>query len=579
MEWRKIVLYVISAVFGALLVFSWQKEHRQHPQTVSNSNQAGLAVNNEYVPQSKESSNNPSPQTVLTDSTNQPSLPSNLNNSNSNSLIRVKTDVLDVSIDPKGGNLVDARLLKYPVDVNDPNVPTQILNSDPSQLYLSQSGIITPNKSEVISYQSKQPNYFLSQEGNNLDVVLTGKSENGLDVTKTYTFERGKYAIDLNYQVTNNASKATPVNFYQQITRGGFPVKSSLHGRSYTGPSISSHETPFEKIPFKKLSSVNISRDVIGGWLAMQQQYFLSAWVPNQSQTNHFYSNVFIPSNSRSYTDNIYTIGYLSPSQVVNPGKNINYHSVFYVGPELPDHLKLLAPNLDRTIDYGWLWFISEFIFWLMKQIHHVVGNWGWSIVLVTLLARASLYWFAAKGFRSMAKMREVQPRIQALKERFGEDRQALSKATMEFYRKEKINPMGGCLPMIIQIPVFFALYYVLIESVQLRQAPFILWVKDLSVHDPYYVLPILMGLSMLLQQKISPPLPDQTQAKMMMLLPLVFTVFFLSFPAGLVLYWLTNNLANVAQQWYIMRTYNPKEVRDKERQKEKKKQKKKIKL
>ncbi len=301
----------------------------------------------------------------------------------------------------------------------------------------------------------------------------------------------------------------------------------------------------------------------------MQQQYFLSAWVPNQNTVNHYYSHVTVPKDSTGKND-IYTLGYVTPALSLAPGQSGSSQSTLYVGPEIASNLQPLAKGLDLTIDYGWLWWLSKILFWIMKHINSVVHNWGWTIVLTTALIKIVFYWFSDKSYRSMAKMRQVQPRMQALKERFGDDKQALTKATMELYKKEKINPMGGCLPMLIQIPVFFALYYVLIEAVQLRQAPFIFWIHDLSVKDPFYILPILMGASMFLQQRLSPPPPDPTQAKIFMFLPLIFTVFFLSFPAGLVLYWLTNNVLSIAQQYYVMKTFDPK----KEKQKRKKRKK-----
>ena len=291
----------------------------------------------------------------------------------------------------------------------------------------------------------------------------------------------------------------------------------------------------------------NLSLNTKGGWVVMQQHYFLSAWVPNEQQINHYYTSVS--------PNDVYTIGFLGPQLNVAAGDKLVTKTKFYAGPQLTDRLHSIAPNLDLTVDYGWLWFISMGIFWLMKKIHLVIGNWGWSIILVTICIKAVFYKLSATSYRSMAKMRKLTPKIQALKQRFGDDKQKMSQETMKLYKKEKVNPFGGCLPILIQIPFFIALYYVLIESVELRQAPFIFWIHDLSIKDPFYVLPLLMGISMLIQQKLSPPPPDPMQAKMMMLLPIVFTVFFLNFPAGLVLYWVCNNTLSILQQWYVMRT------------------------
>lgn len=289
----------------------------------------------------------------------------------------------------------------------------------------------------------------------------------------------------------------------------------------------------------------DLSRTIKGGWLAMQQQYFLSAWVADSGDMNHYFTRV--------RNGDIYTIGFVGPQLSVKPGDKATTGAKFYVGPEIQSKLATLAPNLDLTIDFGWLWIFSSPIFWIMKKIHGVVGNWGWSIILVTLMIKLLFYKLSEKSYRSMSSLKELQPRLEAIKERYANDKQAMTKATMELYKKEKVNPMGGCLPMLIQIPVFIALYYVLIEAVQLRHAPFIFWIHDLSSKDPYYILPVLMGLTMLVQQKLNPPPPDPMQAKIMMLMPILFTVFFMTFPAGLVLYWFVNSLLSLLQQWWIM--------------------------
>jgi YidC/Oxa1 family membrane protein insertase len=290
----------------------------------------------------------------------------------------------------------------------------------------------------------------------------------------------------------------------------------------------------------------NLNTFVEGGWLAVQQRYFITAWIPEKKQQNHYYSKVG--------PNNLFTIGSIGSTLHVRPGKTANIYSTLYLGPEIASDLKPLAKGLDLTIDYGWLFIFSNAIFWLMSKIYSVVGNWGWSIILVTLLIKSAFYKLSESSFRSMAKMRKLQPRMEALKTQYGNDKQKLSQETMKLYKTEKANPLGGCLPMIVQIPVFIALYYVLIESVQLRQAPFMFWIQDLSTKDPYYILPVLMGLSMFLQQKLSPAPTDPTHAKAMMALPVVFSLFLMNFPSGLVLYWLVNNCLQVLQQWYITR-------------------------
>jgi YidC/Oxa1 family membrane protein insertase len=301
-----------------------------------------------------------------------------------------------------------------------------------------------------------------------------------------------------------------------------------------------------------------LNQTITGGWAAMIQHYFVSAWVPSKTETSQYFSKVT--------NDGLYTIGMVGPKWTVPAGQTMDNASQFYAGPAIGDKLEKVAPGLQLTIDYGWFWFISVIIFWMMQKIHTVVGNWGWSIVLVTLVIKLLFYRLSAKSYRSMSVLKKLQPKINQLKERFGEDKQKFTQATLELYKKEKVNPMSGCLPILIQIPVFIALYWVLIESVQLRQAPFILWIHDLTLKDPYNVLPILMGISMFLQQRLNPPPPDPIQAKVMMAMPIVFVWMFWSFPAGLMLYWFVNNSLSFLQQWYIMHTIGDLKAKPKKR-------------
>lgn len=546
-QYRRVLLYIAVAFVGVLLWDAWMKDHPkstyENKQSVVESSKPGTFVPPSYtgstsVPSASNTTVSPAP-----------TVPSAVV-SESKNLVTVKTDILDVTIDLQGGNLTNSKLLKYDESLNEPRQPMTILNSDPNNLYLAQSGLKENNAPNVesIMFQSPQQQYSLGEGQDSLVVTLSGKSASGLEVNKIFTFQRDKYNIQVNYQIKNNGEKTWVGNVYQQIVRRDVPVKG--HSRSYNGAAVSSPEKPYEKIPFKKLNEIQVDRNVQGGWIAMQQPYFLTAWISKAEQLNHFYS---------STANQVYTLGYVGPQIKLEPGASATEQSQFYIGPEIAKYLKGLGKGLDLTIDYGWLWMISAVIFWVMDHIHDFVKNWGWSIIITTLIIKVLFYKLSEKSYQSMAKMRDIQPRLQALKERYGEDKQAFTKATMDFYKREKINPLGGCLPTIVQIPVFIALYYVLIESVQLRQAPFILWIRDLSVQDPYYVLPILMGVSMFVQQKLSPPPADPTQAKMMMFLPIIFTVFFLTFPAGLVLYWLVNNCASILQQWYIMKTYKAK--------------------
>lgn len=403
-----------------------------------------------------------------------------------------------------------------------------------------------------IIFSAAKTQYTLAPDQKSLQVTLRGKTANGLSVTKQYTFKRDSYVVGLSYSVNNPTGKTWKGSLYTQLVRRQPDTKHHLFGmRAYSGASVSSPATPYEKLSYKKMDENNLSRVNTAGWAAMQQHYFLSAWIPGDAkQSSHFYTHVAGGGDK----NNLYTVGFVSPAMRIAPGATKVTRASIYIGPEVAKRLETLAVGLDHTVDYGWLWWASVAIFWLLGAVHHIVGNWGWAIIITTILIKVVLYPLSAASFRSMAKMRELQPRIKLLKERFADDKQALSKATMDLYKKEKINPLGGCLPMLIQIPVFIALYYVLMESVELRQAPFILWIQDLSIKDPFYVLPILMGASMMLQQKLTPSSPDPAQAKMMMILPVVMTVVFLNFPAGLVLYWFVNNCTQMLQQWYVMK-------------------------
>ena len=467
-------------------------------------------------------------------------------------LVHVKTDVLDVIIDRKGGNIVGAKLLKY-LEEYEGSEPVQILDDSPDNIYVAQSGLLGkfgPDTQEGQAvFKAPRQDYVMSEGQNDLSVDLSWK-KNGVNITKIFRFNRGKYDFAVDYAIDNQSSKEWKGNFYAQIRRHKEGKKGKFGLNTYQGPAISSPAKPYEKIRYKKMDKQDLSRSIEGGWVASQQRYFVTAWVPNQKQTNHYFS--------RADGKGVYTLGFVGPELKVAPGTKATEGGKFYVGPELEENLKPLAPHLELTIDYGWLWMVSSAIFWVMSKIYSVIGNWGWSIILVTLLIKLAFYKLSATSYRSMAKMRDLQPRLELLKQRYGKDKQKMSKATMELYRTEKVNPLGGCLPMLIQIPVFIALYYVLIESIHLRHAPFVLWIHDLSSKDPYYILPVLMGVSMFLQQLLNPPPPDPMQAKLMKYgMPIFFTVFFMQFPSGLVLYWLANNCLSILQQWYIMKKFS----------------------
>ncbi len=562
MDIKKILIYFATALLGMLIWITWQKDYppgnvkkvrsdvsvQQHSSTLDSFKPPSF--------QSQSSKKN----TALAS----PKMSLNQVSTTEVNAISINTDVLQLKISSAGGNIVEVKLPVYPVSIKQRNTPIRILSNEPSQLYVAQSGITAIDQNKLI-YTAAQKNYSFKPDQNKLVVHLEAKTKSGLLVTKTFTLNRGSYAINQRITVINKGGQKWQGSFFSQITRKN-TTPSHLYSRSYNGAALSSHDSPYQKFSFKSMSEQNISQNIEGGWLAMQQPYFLTAWVPEVNIENHYYSRMF--GNGEKGHGNVFILGYVGSEVSLLPGKSASSSSTLYVGPELEDQLKAVAHGLDLTIDYGWLWFLSKPIFYVMSFINQIVGNWGWSIVLITLLIKLIFYPLSAKSYQSMAKMREIAPRLQALRERYQGDKQALGKATMEFYKREKVSPAGGCLPMLIQIPVFIALYYVLIESVQLRQAPFVFWIQDLSTQDPYHVLPILMSASMFFQQKLSPPPPDPTQAKMMMFLPVVFLFVFWSFPSGLVLYWLTNNILSILQQWYVMKTFDPKQKSQNNKQK-----------
>ena len=463
--------------------------------------------------------------------------------------IRVITDVYDIWIDPVGAGLVQAELLAYPIASDQPDTPIRLLKEYGTDVFLMQSGLLPANAAAAPNHKTPfttaQSEYVLLEGVDFMDVPFTWYSEDGIMVTKTYRFTRGSYRIGLNTYIRNDSTQPWIGRFYGQFRRSEPPSEGGLFTTyTYTGGVVSSPDQPYKKIDFDDMLGQNLSLSVRGGWVAMIQHYFAGAWVPSADETNHYYSKAL--SNAR------FVLGVLTQQREIAPLTSGEFDIALYIGPKIQSLLSATAPNLERTVDYGFLWLIAEPLFWLLDHINNIVGNWGWSIILLTLLLKLVFFHLSATSYKSMARMRKLQPRIVALRERYLNDKTRMNQATMQLYKTEKVNPLAGCLPILVQIPVFIALYWMLLESVELRQAAFIFWYDDLSVHDPYFVLPVLMGVSMLVQQRLNPAPPDPLQAKVMMTLPFIFTFFFLFFPAGLVLYWLMNNLLSIAQQWVI---------------------------
>ena len=474
-------------------------------------------------------------------------------NGNSSRIVEVHTDVLQFAIDLQGGDIVELALPKHLAQLDNPDLPFVLLEQNEQRIYIAQSGLIGTNgidKGSRANFTTSDNRFALNEGEDSLTVDLNWQDDSGVRVTKRFTMQRGDYLIKVEYLVENNSSSRWQGNLFGQIKRDSSPAPSAessgMGMQPFLGAALTQPDERFTKFTFEEMAEEPFKAPLPGGWIAMIQHYFLSAWIPNPDQT-HTYS-------TRVTRSGFNIAGFTSPALVLDPGSSGKVAASFYAGPKDQYRLKEISPYLELSVDYGWLWWIAQPLFWLLTKIHALVGNWGVAIILLTVLIKAAFFKLSATSYKSMANMRRVQPKMVDIREQYADDKQKQSQAMMELYRKEKINPMGGCLPILVQMPVFIALYWTLMESVELRHAPFMLWIKDLSVMDPYFVLPLMMGASMYFMQKLNPPPPDPMQAKIMQWMPVFFTFFFLWFPAGLVWYGGGNNLLSMAQQYVITR-------------------------
>ena len=549
MDIKRTILIVALAVVSYVMVLKWNQDYGQAalptqnvaasttapalPDTVSGNNVANSAD----VPSANTDTSTPTETPVAA----------------SKDLIHVKTDVLDIAIDPQGGDIAQLRLPLYPRRQDHPDVPFQLFDNGNERTYLAQSGLTgvdgpdaRPSGRPVFSTEKKT--YELAPGQDQLVVDLKF-SENGINYIKRFTLKRGLYDVQVSYLIDNESGKPWNGNLFAQLKRDASsdPSSSTATGTAtYLGAALWTSAEPYKKVSMKDIDKAQLKETVQGGWVAWLQHYFVTAWIPQKGDNNVV--------QTRKDNQGNYIIGFTGPTLTVEPGKTAETSATLYAGPKSQGVLKELSLGLELTVDYGILWFIAQPIFWLLQHIHSLVGNWGWSIIFLTMLIKGIFFPLSAASYKSMARMRAVAPKLAALKEQFGDDRQKMSQAMMELYKKEKINPLGGCLPILVQMPVFLSLYWVLLESVEMRQAPFMLWITDLSIKDPFFILPIIMGATMFIQQRLNPTPPDPMQAKVMKLMPIIFTFFFLWFPAGLVLYWVVNNCLSIAQQWYITR-------------------------
>ncbi|ELF1354278.1 membrane protein insertase YidC [Vibrio cholerae] len=475
--------------------------------------------------------------------------------------ITVSTDVLTLSIDTLGGDMVSAKLNQYSEELNSPESFVLLQNTQGHQ-FIAQSGLVGPQGIDVTSnnrpaYQVSADSFTLAEGQDELRIPMTYQA-NGIDYTKTFILKRGSYAVDVVFDVANNSGSEATLGMYAHLRQNLLDSGGNLAMPTYRGGAYSTSDVRYKKYSFDDMKDRNLSapNDVTVNWVAMIQHYFASAWIPRDEPQAQLYSRVI---------NNLGDMGIRTPNKTIANGDKAEFEATLWVGPKLQDQMAATAPNLDLVVDYGWLWFIAKPLHWLLSVIQSFVGNWGVAIICLTFIVRGAMYPLTKAQYTSMAKMRMLQPKLQAMRERIGDDRQRMSQEMMELYKKEKVNPLGGCLPILLQMPIFIALYWALMESVELRHSPFFGWIHDLSAQDPYYILPLLMGASMFVIQKMSPTtITDPMQQKIMTFMPVMFTFFFLWFPSGLVLYWLVSNIVTLIQQTLIYKALEKKGLHSK---------------
>lgn len=543
MDIQRVILIAALALMSYMLMLQWNQDYNTPvaEQTVATSSVSAYQPTEGDLPSASSNAAADVPANTGETTTVQAA-------ATDASLISVKTDTLEVLIDPRGGDVIEAKLPQHLAVLSETEALT-LLEQNTTRTYVAQSGLVGKNGPDANPdgrplYNSESRSYDLG-DADQLSVDLEF-NQNGVAITKRFTFTRGSNAVAVDYLINNQSGDAFETVLFGQLKRdrSADPSQQTDMGmQSYLGAVFSTAENNYEKVTFDDMDDKRFNATSPDGWVAMSQHYFLSAWVPKPGQTYTYQSRVL---------NGLYIAGFLAPAVNVAPGQQATLSSTLYAGPKDIDQLEQVSPDLGLTIDYGILWFIASPLYTLLKWIHSIVGNWGLAIIGVTLMVKLALFHLNAKAFKSMAKMRKFGPEMARLKELYGDDRQKMSQEMMKLYSKEKINPLGGCLPIVAQMPIFISLYWVLLESVELRHAPFYGYIQDLSQMDPYFILPLLMGVSMFVQQLLNPTPPDPMQAKIMKMLPVIFTFFFLWFPAGLVLYWVVNNVLSIAQQYII---------------------------
>lgn len=545
MDIKRTVLWVIFFMSAVLLYDNWQRDHGRQSmffpsatQTQPHTAASGAA------PASAANGASDLPATAAGQAPTNTAQPA----AAAAQLVEFHTDVYDGVIDTRGGTIVKLSLLKEG-EGKQPNQYITLFDHTNDHTYLARTGLLGgdfPNHNDVFTVQPGPR--ALTGDANAYQISLVSPDKGGVKVTKTYTFTKGSYVIGVDTKVQNVGSTPVSPTLYMELVRDSQPVETPRFSHTFIGPAVYSDQHHFQKISFSDIdkNKADFVNQADNGWIAMVQHYFATAWIPQQGAKRDIYVEKF--------DNSLYRVGVKQPLGTIAPGATDDVQARLFAGPEEERMLEGIAPGLELVKDYGWVTIIAKPLFWLLEKIHSYVGNWGWAIVLLTLLIKAVFFPLSAASYKSMARMKEITPRMQALRERFKSDPQKMNAALMELYKTEKVNPFGGCLPVVIQIPVFISLYWVLLSSVEMRGAPWILWIHDLSQQDPFFILPVLMAVSMFLQTRLNPTPPDPVQAKMMMFMPLAFSAMFFFFPAGLVLYYVVNNVLSIAQQYYITR-------------------------
>jgi YidC/Oxa1 family membrane protein insertase len=540
MDVQRIILIAAMALISYMLVLQWNEDYGQNPTATEQAVTSVSAYSN--TTQTESDLPQPGEEKVSAD------VPNAAASVAKDQLITVRTDVLNVVIDTKGGDIIQVSLPKHKAALGS-ELPFVLMEQTADRTYVSQSGLVGENgpdagKEGRPSYSVAASSFDMGDQ-DTLNVDLTFTDANGVAITKRFSFSKGSYNVGVSYTVDNQSGQNWKGNLFGQIKRDRSedPTTTTDMGmQSYLGAVFSTAEDNYLKIDFDDMDEKAFKAGTPDGYVAFVQHYFVSAWVP-EAGAEYTYKTRKLNGN--------YIMGFISPDLTVLPGEAKTVSANFYAGPKDQEQMEAAHTDLKLTVDYGWLWWVASPLYAILKWVYSVLGNWGLAIIGITVLVKAALFHLNAKAFKSMAKMRKFGPEMQRLKELYGDDRQKMSQEMMKLYQKEKINPLGGCLPIVAQMPIFIALYWVLMESVELRHAEF-LYLTDLSIKDPYFILPILMGISMFIQQMLNPTPPDPMQAKIMKMLPIVFTFFFLWFPAGLTLYWVVNNILSIAQQYVI---------------------------